>query len=321
MKFIATLLTIISLSCIHAQTVADLENLGIVLDDYDNGSDLSGGWQSGHVFFPNNFNETYASWTGWAISATTDSQTPGFYNQYSAIPGEGVDASTSYAVRYDFQPSVLRLTSEAASGVVEGMYITNSTYAYLSMRDGDSFAKRFGGELGDDPDWFKLTIKKYLDGELSMDSVDFYLADYRSENNDEDYLIDEWTWVDLSSLGNCDSLWFGLTSTDNGQFGMNTPAYFCVDDVTTRDASTALLAAPKTVDLDIYPNPTSALIRFEGTADMNRATLLGMNGHIMDRHIVRNGTNTLDIADLPSGNYVLFIETGDIPYTARISKQ
>jgi hypothetical protein len=32
------------------------------------------------------------------------------------------------------------------------------TYAALSMRDGDGFAKQFGGASGDDPDYFLLTI-------------------------------------------------------------------------------------------------------------------------------------------------------------------
>jgi hypothetical protein len=38
---------------------------------------------------------------------------------------------------------------------VTGAYFTNTTYAALSMLSGDSFAKKFGGASGDDPDWFK----------------------------------------------------------------------------------------------------------------------------------------------------------------------
>ena len=42
--------------------------------------------------------------------------------------------------------------------------------------------------------------------------------------------ITEWTYVDLSQLGEIDGLTFGMTSSDTGDWGMNTPAYFAMDD-------------------------------------------------------------------------------------------
>ena len=66
---------------------------------------------------------------------------------------------------------------------------------------------------------------------LGTDSVDFYLADYRFADNSEDYIVKDWTFVSLEALGDVDSLLFSLTSTDNdSMFGMNTPAYFCMDN-------------------------------------------------------------------------------------------
>jgi hypothetical protein len=41
------------------------------------------------------------------------------------------------------------MENEMAGRQVEGLYITNGTYPYLSMRDGDGFAKKFGGASGD----------------------------------------------------------------------------------------------------------------------------------------------------------------------------
>ncbi|RLD19664.1 MAG: hypothetical protein DRI69_07880, partial [Bacteroidetes bacterium] len=114
---------------LKAQTVAHFENLGVQTDQFLNGNDLSGGFESGHVFLPNNFNASYQSWLGWAISATTDTQTPGFNNQYSAITGEGAEGSTAYAVNFSFGPNIIRLTDEARGGQVTGLFVTNSTYA------------------------------------------------------------------------------------------------------------------------------------------------------------------------------------------------
>ncbi|MBT3193431.1 MAG: DUF4465 domain-containing protein, partial [Verrucomicrobia bacterium] len=48
----------------------------------------------------------------------------------------------------------------------------------------------------------------------------------------EDYIVGEWTWVDLTSFGPAvKSLHFSLSSSDNGAWGMNTPAYYAIDDL------------------------------------------------------------------------------------------
>jgi hypothetical protein len=97
------------------------------------------------------------------------------------------------------------------------------------MKYSDAYSKKFGGTSGNDPDWFKLSIWGYQYGQHT-DTVDFYLADFRFANNDSDYIVKDWVWIDLTSLGNADSLEFILTSSDNGTYGMNTPAYFCIDN-------------------------------------------------------------------------------------------
>jgi hypothetical protein len=45
-------------------------------------------------------------------------------------------------------------------------------------------------------------------------------------------IINRWQRVDLSPLGNVNKIVFELTSTDNGEYGMNTPSYFCLDRLT-----------------------------------------------------------------------------------------
>ena len=108
--------------------------------------------------------------------------------------------------------------------VVSGFYVTNSAYAYTSMQYGDSYARKF--IYGD---WFKLTITGVDAAGESTGSVDFYLADLR--NDDFAYIINTWRWVDLTSLGQVKRLEFALSSSDTGQWGMNTPAYFCLDNL------------------------------------------------------------------------------------------
>ncbi len=203
---------------------------------YYNGSDGAGGFTSGGATFFNNFSGGF--WDGWAASNTTDTTTAGFANQYSAYTGGGFNGSKNYGVGYvslDFgggtnNPIPISLQFPSLSNVT-GAYITNTTYAYLSMRDGDGFAKKFGGASGDDPDWFKLIIKGKAQGGGYTGSVEYYLADFRFADNSQDYIIDEWTWVDLSGLGNVVGLEFSIDSSDVGDFGINTPGYFAMDDL------------------------------------------------------------------------------------------
>jgi hypothetical protein len=109
--------------------------------------------------------------------------------------------------------------------------VTNTTYAALSMRDGDMFAKKFGGPDGTDPDFFVLTIHGVDANGNATGSVDFFLADYRFQDPSLNYIVSSWTTVDLTPLGNAASLTFELSSSDIGPFGMNTPAYFAIDNL------------------------------------------------------------------------------------------
>jgi hypothetical protein len=99
------------------------------------------------------------------------------------------------------------------------------------MLNGDQFAKKFGGASGDDPDFFLLTITGLDASNQSVGSVDFYLADYRSSDNSLDYIVDTWESVDLSGLEGATRLSFAVTSSDIGQFGLNTPAYVALDNL------------------------------------------------------------------------------------------
>ena len=223
--------------------VVSFDDLSLAPESYWNGSDGSSGFQSGPAWFSNNYIDWGGgaySWDGWAYSNTTDTTTGDYTNQYSAITGGGFD-SDNYGVSYvqiDFMggtyepiPTSLTFTGAADGFTVTGAYFTNTTYAYLSMRDGYAPAKKFGGSSGDDPDWFLLTItgKDALGAETG--TVEFYLADYRFEDNSEDYIVDDWEYVDLSSLGLVKSLEFNLSSSDTGDYGMNNPTYFAMDSL------------------------------------------------------------------------------------------
>jgi hypothetical protein len=207
------------------------------------GQDHAGGFTSRGAFFNNQFTDFGSGvydWIGFAYSNVANVTTPGYGNQYAAyhLPNGGGDNTANYAICYSFNciaPNIIvdsfaRLTLPGGTRP-DSISITNTTYAALSMLYGDGFAKRFGGPTGNDPDFFLLQIQGRDNNNNITGTVPFYLADYRFADNNLDYIVSHWTSVDLSSLpDSTTALSFVLTSSDIGQFGMNTPAYFALDN-------------------------------------------------------------------------------------------
>jgi len=214
-------------------------NLPIGSEFFYNGHSAAPGptdFVSGGATFQNQFTNFGGGccWQGFAYSQMTDTTTPGLANQYSAFPGAGAGGSATYGIGF---------TGGAVSGggistidfgsaiALEGAWITNTTWTLLSMRDGDLFAKKFGGDSGSDPDFLELTITG-LDGlGLAIGSVVFALADFRFADDGLDHLVEDWTFVDLSGLGAVHGLDFSMDSSDAAFGFLNTPAYFAIDDL------------------------------------------------------------------------------------------
>jgi len=219
--------------------VTDFEDLGLGAESHENGAGLGGGaLVSGGVTYQNNYYAAWDGFDGFAASTRTDTTTAGFGNQYSAITGSGANGSPTYGVYFSTGNIVL-----PSATIVAGAEFTNTTYAALSMLHGDAFAKQFGGTTGLDPDYFRLIIEGLDAGGGSTGTVEFMLADYRDPGTANDYVVTDWTWVDLSTLGVVSQLSFSFESTDvHPTFGINTPTYFAIDDLTTiPEPSTTLL--------------------------------------------------------------------------------
>ncbi len=292
--------------------------------DYYNGNDLAGGFTSGNAYFFNTYNSVYSSWSGFAYSRVTDNTTSGYANQYSAITGSGYDNSETYAVSYG--TSAIKFDSIY---IVNSIFATNSTYAHNSMRDGDAFAKKFGTDTNstgvidgtNGEDWFLLTIKGYKNGNY-IDSVNFYLADFRFDNDDDDYIINNWTEVDLTSLGGIDSLNFSLSSSDNNTNYnmMNTPAYFCLDHITTTLATEIAYTKTNIENITVYPNPVKNIINIKN-AQNSQITINNLSGKIVYKNYSYNNIEKIDLSFLNNGMYIISIKTDTSVITRKIIKK
>lgn len=155
----------------------------------------------------------YDFWSNFTYSSHTDTTTPGFGNQYSAITGDGNGSGQD---QYGITTGAGAYINFGSAAQVSSFDVTNTTYAYLSMLNGDSFAKQF--EAGD---FFRVTVSELGN---SANNVEFSLA----EGTD---ILDTWLNVDLSSLGVINGLEFSYSSSDVGSFGINTPLYFAIDNI------------------------------------------------------------------------------------------
>ncbi len=301
-----------------AQSVSNFDDLSLQPDTFWNGSDLSGGFYNQDVYFVNYYDTSWGGfWNGgFAYSNMTDSVTAGYTNEYSVMTGHAYSGSNFAVVNPgSFNTTYVKLPS---TGQVAGFFVTNSTYAYISMRDGDAYAKKFGGSTGDDPDWFKLTVDGYSNGSFT-DSAEIYLADYRFTDNAQDYILKEWTWFELTGLGDVDSLVFRLNSSDVGQYGMNTPAFFCMDDFQYNP----LYAESFDIhpDVKVYPNPARDIVFVNSSLPVNKVGVFTLDGEMVISETNLSQVLQLDISGMPSGIYFLKIQTDNCQIIKKIIKE
>ncbi len=305
----------------NAQELIDFEsfNLPVAIDTFYNGADDNGDFTIDYATFSNMYNTTYSSWTGFSVSNTTDVTTAGFSNQYSSFVGSGANSSVTYGVFYS---NGIIVTDGSVK--LNSVMITNTTYAAISMRDGDAYAKKFGESVnaaGDDDgtngeDFLKVwVIAEDLAGN-EKDSVEFFLADYRFADNTQDYIIDAWTSVDLTGFNFLvQKLSFKIESSDVGGFGMNTPAYFAIDDIDAvkLDAS----VEESTLNISVYPNPVENILTVNG--EYGIITITNVNGQIVytEDH---NSTSQIDMSKFEKGVYFLRLTNNNGSAVQRIIK-
>lgn len=209
---------------------------------YDNGANGEGGFASRDVWLENHFTDYGGGccWEGFALSSVANATQTGVANQFAAFAGSGASESEYYAMAYsgiDGGDSGLAPTIHLPAGSEPtSVAVTNSTWAALVMRDGDSnqIAKQFGGPSGNDPDYFQLRIIGLNAIDQPVGEVELYLADYRFADNSQDYILDTWQELDLTSLSGkgVEKLQIRLDSSDvNPMFGLNTPAYVAIDNL------------------------------------------------------------------------------------------
>lgn len=222
----------------------DLKNAGLSFEG-------SGQWSGTYTdddlyvrpfFFNHKGSTDYGGFfSGYTASISTDNKEYDnmLAHQYDVVPGRAASGSgepfligfwnssetseTPLAERSTaFYYKPVKTGTTIVTFTPQNVKVVNTTYAYYTMLKGNAFARKF--EKGD---WLKLIAHGVrVDGTEAV-PVEFYLADCRGDDQSKWYVTD-WTDMNLSALGEVAAVYFTMESSDNGQWGMNTPAYFAL---------------------------------------------------------------------------------------------
>lgn len=196
-----------------------------------------------HLYETSSWGGTY--WDGFTISKKTenaDHSNDGWIaNSFSSVPGGGVEDGEPYLVGYwgfytgdDEARSCHIIFNDGMYYRVNGVYVTNATWPYYECKNGGAFARAFNQE----GDSFTLVAHGvHSDGSESTAQIELI-----GFHNGEFKAIEDWQWWDLSSLGRVEKIYFTMTSTDTGDWGINTSKYFCLSRLTVKNPSNTAIS-------------------------------------------------------------------------------
>lgn len=179
-----------------------------------------------------------------------------------------------------------------------GFYVCNNPFTYYTIQKGNRLVEKF-----ENGDWFKMIVHGVDAQGSETGTVEYYLADYRSEKPEEQRLNSSWEWVDLSPLGRVASIYFTLESSRQGERGPKTPTYFCLDRLTilTTPSSVDEVAAPA---VKAYYNRAADVVHVD-SAEPAEVAIYHASGALVKRQSV-HGSADLDMTSCPSGIYVIY---------------
>ena len=189
------------------------------------GANGAGLFRSSYLTLYNDYDIQYSSWQGFAYTNGTDVATVSYTNLSSAV-GHGNENSANYVTAYigsdwmnDYSPipAGMKIDTEHSGDFTNrGAYFCLPTYASKYIDDVYAASHNY----------YSIKVTAFAAG-TEVANREIVMADFREDRN---YKMDEWTFVDLSWIANADSLNFIALSDDAGEYGINTPTYFCMDD-------------------------------------------------------------------------------------------
>lgn len=173
------------------------------------------------------------SWSGMAYSNETSTEYTGnlIEQQYRSSVGHGVKDSEKYGICYIGKPRTnaypIYVKNEEDGDNIRGFYINAPASVVSAVKNGDGTPTGTAFAQGDS---LVVVVNGYK-AFHKISSVRYALADYRSTDAADHYVVDSWQWLDLLALGKVDAIEFKMEGSKNNAYGLTTPAYFCMDNI------------------------------------------------------------------------------------------
>lgn len=171
----------------------------------------------------------------------------------------------------------------------QSVYVNLNSYTFYSVLLGDGYARAFTND-----DALTLTIHGVAADETEK-TVEVSLA---ACSNGDLTTARGWKYVDLSSLGTVNELYFTIETTDTGAYGANTPLYFCLDKLCvtpSQGSGASLVSADHTA---INYDRTSKTVTLNGADFAAVYDSLGAK-------VFQSDDKSFSLASLPAGVYVV----------------
>jgi hypothetical protein len=192
--------------------------------------------------------------------------------------------------------------------------LANHPYPYYVNQEGNGFARK----LDQQGDFLKLTIHGSRLGQ-----EDYRIVEHTLAFVDEHGTLQQerqWIYVDLTSIGTVDKINFKLESTDNHpQWGMNTPAYFCIGELVLLDSQESNHNIHN--QSHVFPNPFYNTLNVTGV-NVRYVNVFTINGTLV-KQIKGNDVNTLQLntSNWQQGNYIIQVNDDDGAHVHKVVKK
>lgn len=267
--------------------------------------------------FVHNSMGAFNTWWGFTASNSTDNTRPSdtMKYQYSNMAKGGIVLNDDGTVKTDangmpvVSADVPYMVAYANTGFAKhpadmafvdgktyepvGVYVNLASYPYYCVEEGDGFARAFHNG-----DKFILTVHGIAPDE-SEKTIDVEMASYTNGN----LTINRgWKYVDLSPLGPVNQIYFGMKSTDVGEWGDNTPSYFCLDKLTVKTVDNSgignVSSASSTISYDRFTHQVNI-----GEADF------AIVYDTLGQRVMTSDRSSFSISSLSPGVYI--VKTGN----------
>ena len=219
-------------------------DFGLNYSEYDEHYDFSAG---GMVLSQLNYRSNPEGQTGvdWWYSYQNQCSVYNTKSVDGANKGAGADGSNTFAVinGYDdeawlmFKGAPEFSFSAGAEYLVESIQICPPSYLYGTVTKGNPYGNNPELTLAQARGWFKIMAYGFdANGNPTNGGkpVEKYICDYRLETNPSIEISSEWQGWNLEALGRVNKVRFDFDGSDKGAYGLNTPAYMCLDNIQLR---------------------------------------------------------------------------------------